>query len=389
MSSTSEEQELVAYFEELLAAQLVERRESGGPWGSSELEVVVPAAPAEEMPAAPPEEESPAPAEEEEPAAPQSGAQSVSPGTALREVFSGLPLGSSRAAGPDGPPAPPASGRPPSEGRPGDALRMLFGAATVGKRAAAPPAAPPAVAPLEAPATTGVAELDRCLGAGFPPGLWLVTADVTADATAFLEAAVWEAATRQRPVLYLALTGGMEAVRARFQVTLGHVLGDDRELDSILRRTVLRHVRFVVARELVDSVIAGPDPVGHFLRDLESAIAEPTARVGMAPVVAVDDLGALLRFLGAPSRAQSARALEGMDAVLRRRRAPGLITAGPDVTPALAGSGRVELHRRGRPQMQNETVPMDAQVVDYSSGGRPGTVRLVYHRSAGMFAPAS
>jgi hypothetical protein len=377
MSSSGEEHELVAYFEELLAAQLAGRRESGGSWPSSELEATGPAASAEQ--------EVPAPSPKEEvPADPPGGAQSVSPATALREVFSGLSLGSSRAAGPSGPSAPPATGRPPSSGRPGDGLRMLFGAATVGRGAAAPPA----VAPLAVPATTGVAELDRCLGAGFAPGLWFVTADVTADATAFLEAVIWEAATRQRPVLYLTLTGGVEAVRGRFQVTLGHVLGDDRELDSILRRTVLRHVRFVAARELVDSVIAGPDPVGVFLRDLESAIAEPTARARTAPVVAIDDLRALLRFLGAPSRAQTARALEGMDAVLRRRRAPGLITAGPDVATAHAGSGRVELHRPGAPPMQNETVLVDAHVVDYSSGGQPGTVRLVYYRSAGMFAAA-
>ncbi len=342
-------------------------------------------APEAEGPAPAPEAEAPAPAPEEEVSgdAP-GGARSVSSATSLREVFSELPLGSSRAAGPSGPTAPPATGRPPSWGRPGDGLSMLFGAAAVGKRAAAPPAA----APLATAATTGVAELDRCLGAGFPPGLWFVTADVAADATALVEAAIWEAATRQRPVLYLTLAGGVEAVRGRFRVTLSHVLGDDGDLDTTLRRTVLRHVRFIAARELVDSVIAGPDPMGVFLSDLDSAIAEPIRRGQTAPVVAIDDLGALLRFLGAPSRAQTARALEGMDAVLKRRRAPGLITAGPDVAPAHAGSGRVELHRRGLPRIENETVRIDAHVVDYSSEVRPDAVELVYHRSAGMFAAA-
>lgn len=379
VSSIGEEHELVAYFEELLAAQLVGRRESRGSWPSSDLEATGPAASAEEEVWAPS-------SKEEVPVDPPGGAQSVSPAPALREAFSGLRLGNSRTARQSWPADRPATGRPPSWGRPGDGLSMLFGGAAVGRRAAALSAA----APLAAPATTGVAELDRCLGAGFPPGLWFVTADVIVDATAFLEAAVWEAATRQRPVLYLPLTGGVDAVRGRFQVMLGHALGDDRELDSILRRTVLRHVRFVAARELVDSVIAGLDPIGVFLRDLDSAIAGSTARGRAAPVVAIDDLGALLRLLGAPSRAQSARALRGMDDVLRRRRAPGLITmAGPDAAAAHKGSGRVELHRRGLPQMQYETVRMDAHVVDYSSEGRPGMVQLVYHRSAGMFAAAS
>ena len=395
MSHLDEEQKLVAYVEELLAAQLAGLREAEfllvssapeeeGPAPAPEEEGPAPA-PEDEVLASAPEEEPPAPAPEEEvPTAPPE-ARSVTSATSLREVFSELPLGSSRAAGPSGPTAPPATGRPPSWGRPGDGLSMLFGAAAVGRGAAAPPAA----APLATAATTGVAELDRCLGAGFPPGLWFVTADVAADATALVEAAIWEAATRQRPVLYLTLAGGVEAARGRFRVTLGHVLGDDGELDTTLRRTVLRHVRFIAARELVDSVIAGPDPMGVFLSDLDSAIAEPIRRGQTAPVVAIDDLGALLRFLGAPSRAQTARALEGMDAVLRRRRAPGLITAGPDVAPAQAGSGRVELHRRGLPRIQSETVRMDAHVVDYSSEVRPDTVELVYHRSAGMFAAAS
>ena len=386
MGSGSEEQKLVAYFEELLAAEVAARRESEDPSSSSELEVTGPAASAgEEVPAPSSDEEVPVPSSDDEASTdPPGGAPSVSPATALREVFSGLPLGGSRAVGPSESSGASATGRPPSWGRPGDGLSMLFGAAAVGKRAGARPA----ITPLVAPATTGVAELDRCLGAGFPPGLWFVAADVTADATAFLEAAIWEAVTRQRPVLYLPLTGGVDAARRRFQVMLGHVLGDEQELDSILRRTVLRHVRLVGARELVDSVIAGLDPLDIFLRDLDAAIAGSTARGRAAPVVAIDDYGALLRLLGAPSRAQSARALEGMDAVLRRRRAPGLITAGLDVAPAHAGSGRVELHRRDTLRIQSETVQMDARVVDYSSEGRPGTVGLVYHRSMGMFAPA-
>lgn len=355
---------MVAYFEELLAGQLAGRRESGGSHPSSAFDATGPAASGEDATV---EEEVPAP----------------SPATSLHDVFSGLPLGSSRAVGPSGPAAPSAMGLPPSSGRPGDGLRILFGAAAVDGHAG-----PSIVAPLVTPATIGVAELDRCLGAGFSPGLWFVTADVTADATAFLEAVIWEAATRQRPVLYVTPAGGVEAARRRFRVMLGHVLDGDRELDSILRRTVLRHVRFVADRELVDSVIADADPVGVFLRDLESATAEPTARGHTAPVVAIDDLGVLLRFLGAPSKAQTARALEGMNAVLRRQHAPGLIIAGSNAAPEHAGSGRVELHRCGTPSMQNETMRVDAHVVDYSSGGQPGTVRLTYYRSAGMFAAA-
>lgn|GEM_PF-2682494 len=418
MSHLDEEHELVAYVEGLLASQLAARREaedsSEDLAPTPELEVTETTAPDGEdvsgpscegrAPIASPVEEpalelSPEGSPQPLPQAPP-GTQSASPSASLREVFSALPLGGSLGAGLKGSTPQAATGRPPSAGRLGDGLSMLFGPAAVGThaaatRAAATPADPPHAAatpadpPQAAPAITGVAELDRCLGAGFPPGLWFVTADVPDDARAFIEAAVWEAATRQRPVLYLALTGGVDAVRGRFRAMLGNALGDDLELDSILLRTVLRHVRFVDPRELVDSVIAGSDPMGVFLRDLDVAIGESTAKGGAAPVVAIDDLGALLRLLGAPSKAQSARALGGMDAVLRSRRAPGLITAaGPDAAPARAGSGLVELHRRGLPRMHYETVPMDARVIDYSWEGRSETVGLVYHRSAGMFAAA-
>lgn len=250
------------------------------------------------------------------------------------------------------------------------------------------------------PIPSGLALLDSHLAGGFRPGLNLISGQVHAGKTVFMQSMVWGTVLSQRPLLYYALREGAMGSWMRLVAALGHIIGSaaislgrlragklsSEEYETLTNLDRVLQTSVLPCLYLVDTPSLRLDTLGSLIDDVRVRAGGVADRHGRNPAIFIDDLDCLPPFA---SGLPMAHLLSSLDHAMIADQFPCLAT----MTLPLGYGGRgvdlpvqTFLIMKARPASPGDHfLRVDLNLCKNSLKGWTGTLPLLLDHRSGLF----